>query len=385
MSTSTFEPALLPDAVKEDLCRGLLAEFGANVTRVREPDGELNCRCVMPWHPENKPSASLNYKKLTYKCLGCGSQGGLLWLIGMARGVTGTQARDWLGTQTGLDGADIELKALLDLFDALEADRPSRREPIPKMGEAAIAAWEGIVHPYMTTGVPEIGLEGRGIPVENLLAMRVGYSPDYRVNVSSDPDSPVWAESHRIVIPHFWRGDLVGWQSRQIVDDGTPKYLSTPGFPKDQTVYNYDAVVASGSRVVLVVESPATVLRHRHHLPIVATFGKDVTDAQVRLLAHFETVVWWPDNDEAGWAATLGRKGERRGDEGTLGLPERLEPYSDVLVVDSDWAADGAQMPDDLAARLFAEAVPAPVWRIPSALRCWHCKRCHTGYCEEAA
>lgn len=369
---STFEPAMLPDAVKEDLCLDLLSEFGARVTSM-SADGELRHCCVMPWHDERRPSASLNYKKLTYKCLGCDSSGGLLWLIGTVRSQTWGQVHEWLGSQTGIGGADFDLAALLKVFDALEAGETRQTVPIPRMSDKAIADWEGVIHPWLTTGIPDV-MEGRGIPEVNAKAMRVGYAPEYPVQF--DDDGNVTATSHRIVIPHFWNGSLVGWQSRRMVNDDTAKYLSTPDFPREQTLYNHDP----SRKWAVVVESPMTCLKHLHHLPMVGTFGASITDKQIRALAEYPRLVIWMDPDPAGWKQFMGWQED--GGEYHPSLAERLGPYSDVYYVASDWAADGADLDDETAAALVEEAVPSALWQMPTALRCLACREYHSGACQ---
>lgn len=375
--TGVFEAVLLPDSAKEQLARSLLAEFGVTSISTREPDGELIHRCVLPWHPETKPSASLNYKKLTYRCLGCDSKGGLLWLISSARGISTTDARGWLAGQTGLDGADFDLTALLDLFDALYEDRRSGPPPMPQFGVQVLAPWM-FIHPILTVGAPDLGIKGRGIPEANLMAMQVGFAAEYPMD--RDPETgAVTRTSQRIIIPHFWQDRLVGWQSRRVADDGTPKYLSTGDFPKDRTIYNFDAK----RRTAVVVESPMSVLRHLHHLPIESTFGASVTDGQVRLLAQHEQVILWMDNDEAGWKAVEGRdepKGKRV--EHHPGLGEKLSAYCDVRVVDSPWAGDAAEIDDETVAALVADAVPYALWRRPQVLLCLSCKKSHEGKCD---
>lgn len=374
-----FEATLLPDPVKEELARSLLAEFGVTSITTREPDGELIHCCPLPWHPETKPSASLNYKKLTFRCLGCNSKGGLLWFIATVRGISGPDARTWLGEQTGLEGADFDLKALLDLLDALYDDsRKTGPPPMPSFGEKVLAPWR-FIHPILTTGVPELGIKGRGIPEANLISMQVGFASDMRVRVGES-----FVSSQRIVIPHYWRDNLVGWQSRRVGNDGTPKYLSTADFPKDRTLYNFDGK----RRRAVVVESPMSVLRHLHHLPMEATFGASVTDGQMRLLTQHEQVILWMDNDTAGWNAVEGHfptkqvNGKLVPGPVSPGLGARLSPYCDVRVVDSPWAADAAEMDEEMAADLVEQAIPYALWNRPTVLYCLACRQSHEGVCS---
>jgi hypothetical protein len=43
-----------------------------------------------------------------------------------------------------------------------------------------------------------------------------------------------------LIIPYYHQGKIVWYQSRQLIDDGTPKYLSKVG--SDRTLYNIDEI-----------------------------------------------------------------------------------------------------------------------------------------------
>lgn len=356
-----FEAGLLPDSQKEALCRSLLDEFGASVNRVY--DDELIHGCLLPWsrHKDQKvnPSASLNWSKLTYKCLGCGGGGGLLWFIAACRGTGSTEARKWLEKSQGLGTEVMNLSDLLRFFDALyESSSKSRgKAPIPRYDERVLAPWD-LRHPYMFDPITE---GGRGIPMSTLDKFKIGYAEDYKARLGEG-----FIDSERIVIPHFWQGDLVGWQTRRLGADGTAKYLSSPDFPKDQTVYNFDYM----AQTTVVVESPLSVLAHDHHLHMEATFGASVTEHQLRLLTKHPRVVLWMDNDDAGWSAVEGTK-DNRGNTAKTGMAEYLSRYADVRIVDSPWAADPADLPDYEVQQLVTDAVPYGLWARPRALREW--------------
>lgn len=340
-----FEAAMLSDPEKESLCRSLLAEFGVTSVKVIEPRGELVHCCPLPWHDDRSPSAHLNYKKLAFRCWSCDSAGGLLWFIATCRGETDNQSRIWLERQTGTGAEEQPLAALLSFIDSVYGQKDHYRPPIPKMSPRVLEPLMRI-HPYLTDPIVE---GGRGIPEETLMRFQVGYGV-IPTRVSSQT-----VQSHRIVIPHFWRGDLVGWQSRRIVNDGTAKYQSTPDMPRDETLYNYEP----RARRAVVVESPMSVLSKAHLAPhLEATFGASVTDRQCRLLADHSCVVLFFDNDLAGWKAI-----ER--------VSPILEAYSEVLVVDSPWAADPADMDDDTYLTLVEEAIPFALWKRPVELQKW--------------
>jgi len=378
---STFEPALMPDSEKEALCRSLLEEFGVSDIRANER-GELQHAClVSSYHTDQdrNPTASLNYKKLTYHCLGCGASGGLLWFIATCRGGASSEARKWLAKATGTDGEVQNLSDLLRYFDSIYESKQTGRSPIPKYSDRILDPWQGI-HPYLTDGVPELGIEGRGISEENLLHFRVGYSEHFPLGDKKT--------SERIVIPHFWKGDLVGWQTRRLDSrDGTAKYLASPDFPKDSTLFNYDPKRKKAG----IVESMLSSIKHYHALPLEATFGASITERQVRLMERHETVVLWLDNDKAGWDALEGRYEDiKRGGKVVgrklvqEGLGSLLGRSLNVLVVDNPYAADAGDMTTEDAVALYEAAIPYGAWERPEVLYCYRCKEvAHEGPCEE--
>lgn len=351
----------LPDELKLEFCLDLLDQVGAEKVNVRANRGEIIHCCLAPWHNEKKPSASLNYEKMVYRCLGCPAKGGILWLIGITQGVYGPEARNWLAEQTGLGGKEFQLAPLLRFLDAIEEQaKASKSGPmIPRYSDRVLDPWN-YVYPGLTTGVEDLGIVGRGIPEANLIEARVGWD----------------MESDRVIIPHFWNDELVGWQARRIIDDEIlypEKYKSTPDFPRDRTIYRKPK-----GKTIVVVESPMSVLRHMHHLPVAATFGSQVTEQQIALLRWYPEIIWWPDSDEAGWR-TL--EGHMEGDKYVPGAAALLTPYSNVRVVPTDWVGDPADLDDDTADALVAEAVPLALWARPWILRCLICKQTHGGPC----
>lgn len=345
MSKDVFEQALLPDFEKEALCRRLLEEFGAGHIRVR--DDEMIHGCLLPFgrhsNQDKEPTASLNWRKLTYKCLGsCDAGGGLLWFIGHCRGVSGQEARKWLDAETGYGPDDMPLSTLLAYFDAIYNPARPERAPIPRMDASVLDPWL-VIHPYLT--------EIRGIPEANIIKHRVGYG-SFRCWLGGDH----WVESERIVIPHFWRSSLTGWQTRRLIKDGTSKYLSSPELPKDETIYALDGWEQTPA---VVVESPMSVVAKAHLCPdMVATFGASVTDRQVRLLSNCRRVTLFFDNDEAGWKAT-----EQVG--------EALGAYTDVWVATNPWNEDAGGLPDEEVGKAIEGAVPWSLWSRPTEVATW--------------
>lgn len=384
---SFFEAALLPDASKRALCEGLLTEFGARIKSVNERTGEMVHGCLVSpgvhRDQERNPTASLNYQKLVYSCLGCGASGGLLWFIAVCRDETSVEARRWLEKTAGLGGQVMELGQMLKVLDSIYS-RPERA-PVPSFSERLLEPW-AYEHPYFT--------EERHISPETSRTYRLGWDP------STD----------RVVLPHFWNERLVGWQSRKLPPewrampwepkppraDGeevfdihsgapdSPKYHSSPDFPKDSTVYNH----REGGQVV-VVEAMLSVLRHEHAYHSEATFGAKVTPTQLRRLARHDEVILWMDPDRAGWDAMMGHpevkptRKDPKGKEAVPGMAEILSAHTRVRIVASPWQQDPADIPTEDAVELKDAAVPWSVWKPPKVLYCFQCKnRAHKGPCS---
>jgi hypothetical protein len=350
MTTKFFEAKHLPEEQREQLCRDLLSEFG--VTNIkRTVTKELIHSCPLPFgghkNGDRNPSASLNFVKLTFNCLACGNAGGLLWFIAACRGEESSQAREWLESQTGLGQTVMELKLLLDMLDAMYVGEQNEHSPIPTYSPSVLDPWTKwpSFHPYLTDGLPEFGIEGRGIPEGVLKHFRVGYAEEY------------FDGTERIIIPAFWRGTLVGWQARHILaGDYKDKYRNSPEFPREQIVFNEPDIVGPAP---IVVESPMSVLRHYGHQPkMAATYGAKVSDHQLRVLRQHPELTLWFDNDDAGWNATHA-------------VGEANSRYQQVWVIPSSYAADPADLPDDLVDSLIEQRVPYAIWNPPTELTPW--------------
>ena len=210
---------------------------------------------------------------------------------------------------------------------------------IPQMSARTLTPWLKL-HPWVT--------ETRRVKAEVAMAFQVGYGV-FRVPLGEE-----FVQSHRIVLPHFWKGNLVGWQTRRLTDDGTPKYLSSADFPKDLTLFNYQP----GKDVVLV-ESMLSVLTKHHIDPTIeATFGAKITDRQLELLSNHRTITLWMDNDSAGWKATHA-------------VARRIERYCPVFVVPSPYAADVGDLDDETYLELLSKKIPYALWQQPEELIPW--------------
>lgn len=336
-----FEVLQLPLDHKRQIVTDLLEEFGTNILEDR--DHEIRFHCNLPFgnhaHGDTTGKAHINYDKMTMHCWVCGG-GGFLWWVSTMQGGSDSQVREWLAERTGIGGVQ-ETASLLQFLDSIMNATPEvRTKTMPRYDPRVLDQW-AFIHPYLT--------DFRRIPAQNVIDSRVGFG-----NISVRIGDSQFVQSPRIVIPHFWKGELVGWQSRRLSDDGTPKYVSTPEMPKDFTLYNYDATAPA----TVVVEAPISVVAQRHNVHMEATFGANVTDHQLDLLAqHTGDILLWMDNDPAGWNSM---------EQMSQYLSQRT---SRLFVVDCPYAADPADLSSkDFATGLAEWRTPWVLWRRPSSL-----------------
>lgn len=332
----------LPLEDRADLCRALLEELGVTDIRHNPITHELVHGClVSDYHRDQQknPTASLNYDKGLFHCLGCQASGTLAWFIAVVKGTSSEEARSWIASRTGVDDEE-RFSLLIRHFDQMFAGEKKRYEPIPVYSPRMLEQWEVDSHWY---------LEDRGISGENIKRFRLGYDP----------------KEDGIVIPHFWKGDLVGWQIRYL-SPRRNKYGSTPSFPKRRTLFNYQR-----SDRAVVVEAPISAVKHEGEHHFEATIGAAVTDDQLRLLERHDDVVLWMDNDHAGWRATHK-------------IANYLMNRVNVWVVDSPFRGDPADLPGEVVNRMLSNrtlVVPYVAWRQPhpQMLACERCFSIHEG------
>ena len=153
--------------------------------------------------------------------------------------------------------------------------------------------------------------------------------------------------SGRIVIPIYnLHGQLVAYAGRAL-DNRPPKYKLPAGFRKALELFNLQRAMATGGRIVIVVEGYFDCVRvHQAGFPcVVALMGSSLSAAQESgLRRHFEGIVLILDGDAAGRAASEV-------------IATRLSGWRSVQVVR---VADGRQ-PDQLSPsairQLLAELV----------------------------
>jgi DNA primase len=278
---------------------------------------------VKPHHAngDQNASAACNIDKKTYVCYSMGYGCDLFHLIKKLEGKENfAEALTIIGGM--LTGATMEGTDFKEQLGKVFEYSP-RTMTLPHYFPSVLAKWLQ-PHDYWAT---------RGVTPTTVEALQLGYDP----------------EEHRVVFPHFFGEELVGWQKRVLPETAPPfpKYKNSWGFPKSDTLYNYDT--ASKHPRVCVVESPMSVAKaHSLGVPnVMATFGAKVSLQQSKLLRDFERVYLWFDRDPAGL------NGERE-------LASMLYRHTDVHVVIPDFNRDLADC-DNLEeiARKIGGAVPA--------------------------
>ena len=282
---------------------------------------------------DSHPSASCNVEKKLYVCYGF--WGGTLFHLIQKLEDKSSFAEIVPLLSPMLSESTVEPDKFAEEIEKLLSDPDHRRTAFPSYSDRVLAPW-AFVHPW---------LYERGVDADTASRLQIG-----------------WREQdNRIIIPHFWDGNLVGWQARAIPPrpgqwPGTPqpqpKYRNSPGFPKSDTLYYDNSRDFPSGGTVLVVESPFSVIRAVSlglEVPVVATFGAKVSSVQSRILAEFDEVIIWSDPDPAG--ASMRRS-----------LSESLYRHCVVKVVEPDPEMDLADYPtlSSVEAKL-AEAVPAAI------------------------
>lgn len=313
--------------------RALLEHYGARnqTEQVNVKDGttEIVHSClidrVYPHHSngDTNPSASCNVDKRKYVCYSLGMGCDLFHLVMKLEGRESLAESMSLVAQF-LTGATVSARRFSD-----ELEKAFAKTNVYDLGfneiDPQILKSFDYPHQYWNE---------RGITSEAQMKLHLGFDPDTK----------------RLVFPHFVNDKLVGWQKRVVpgetIKDLDAKYKNSPGFPKNDTVYNLDA--ARAHPTVIVVESPMSVAKAvGWGIPnVVSTFGAKVGQPQIDALASFEKVYVWMDRDAAGV------KAEQK-------LVTGLYRHTKVMVVTPEWGKDMADYTEDEALEKLHDATPA--------------------------
>ena len=202
---------------------------------------------------------------------------------------------------------------VLDLVACLEGC--SLRQAALRLQEEWRGAGRAVGEPQRASkGSSTSGGADRPHPLS--FSLRLGWHP-YLEERAVDPATAAWFGvgyyagggwlRNRMVFPiHDAEGQLVAYAGRSL-DDGEPRYLFPPGFPKSQVVFNLHRAVWESARWALVVEGFFDCLQVHQagYRNVVALLGVSLSEAQEKLLLErFARLVLMLDGDEAGQRAS---------------------------------------------------------------------------------
>ena len=284
------------------------AALGINVDRRGDEDWAL---CPLPTHTGDRsdPHFSINNESFLWKCYSCGGGGGLVSLVEQVNGMDRQEAVNWLAQFSEVDSAsaDVEhkLKRYLGYLHRTDDWVWEKKPTLPWMPPHMLDQFHDDV--MLGADLLQFAFHKWGVGPDTVDEFQIGCKREYVHKRRLQGDA--------IIIPHFWDGNLVGWQARWFDTDSVqvlfgggkvPKYVNTDDFPKEFTLYNWERALEYRGQPLIVVESFATVMKlHQSGYPAaVGTFGASVSEHQTKLLGSWDGPVMLAyDNDQAGESA----------------------------------------------------------------------------------
>lgn len=311
----------------------VLTDLGIDIQEVNRTEHWASC--PLPTHPsaDVKPSFSVNEVSMLYNCFVCGG-GPLPLLVAEMQGLEsdeyGTRfdkALEWLLPYS--DG-DIEVDDDEGFMDQLERylERESR---VKRSRETDLPYYSPRVIERLDYA-PLDALDKWGIKHEaTVVQFGIRYDEARRrTKGKRDYEGPA------LVIPHIFRGEIVGYQERWLDDDRPhwiPKYTNSDNFPKATTLYNWDGVLEEARRgqPPVVVESTLTTARlWEVGYSSTATFGASVRDEQIRLLRTLRCGVILGFDDDPDFQNARGQTVEGAGKKAMNDVAQKLLDYIPV-------------------------------------------------------
>jgi DNA primase len=340
-----------------------------DVVRLRKSGGTYKGLC--PFHQERTPSFTVSPARGTFKCFGCGEGGDAITFVEKTENVDFVGAIEMLARRFGVE---------LEYEEASpEQERKRQRdERLRALLERAAEFYSRVLWDSAAGATAREYLSARGLGEAVCREFRLGYAPGgprlaSRALAEGYTQEELLAVGlanrrgndyfqRRIVFPLAdARGRVRGFQARKLHDDDPlqAKYVNSPEgelFRKGDLLYGLDlarqAIAKEDRAVVVEGNADAIALRQAGFLPVVASMGTALTEAQLRELARLTKRLFLCfDADAAGQDATL------RGMELAVrqGFTVRVVPL-----------AEGTDPADDPAAfqQRLASPVSYPVHRV---------------------
>ncbi len=257
--------------------------------------------CLDPWglhkNGDTTGKLAINTDKGVYNCWVCGG-GTLQQLVMEVKHVGYDDALRYLTRFVSAfqKESDDEFRVRID---RLLQEESKEKKPPPIFNP-------GVLDRFVISDPSEDWVSDRRISPEVAQFFKVGIHGEHRRYVSGRGEFVGQA----VILPHFWRKKLVGWQERWLgqTPSWLPKYTNTTDFPRETTLWGYDFSLPQTKRPVICESVPTALRLISEGFPAIATFGASVTTDQITLLRVFQQgVILARDNDDAGvkWRAKL--------------------------------------------------------------------------------
>jgi DNA primase len=268
-------------------------EEAINFEPIEQTEAEDRGYCPLPFdlhkNGDTTGKFSINRHKKVYGCWVCGG-GSFLSLAMNMNNMDTKEATEWLHQFVGSESDDNLLERVQQIFDK-ESPEPF---VLPYHNDAVLDKWLTPDHPWV---------KERGISPSIARAYKIGYDESLTRHRSLKKGGGSYT-GPAIILPHYWHGQLVGWQTRWLSDDlpdWLQKYDNKPDFPKNETLFNYDHAKLCKQPPIVVESVPTSLFLLSHGYSTVATFGSKVTEEQMIYLRGFQQgILFAPDNDGAG-------------------------------------------------------------------------------------
>jgi DNA primase len=332
------------------------------VVRLRKAGGTYKGLC--PFHQERTPSFTVTPARGTFKCFGCGEGGDAITFVEKTEGLDFVGAIELLAKRFG-----VELE--YEEASPEQERKRARDEKLRALLERAAEFYARVLWDSELGATAREYLSSRGLGEEICREFRLGYAPGgaqlaararqegytqeelLAVGLASRRGSDYF--QRRIVFPLAdARGRVRGFQARRHPDDDStqPKYVNSPEgelFRKGDLLYGLDlarlAISKEDRAIVVEGNTDVIALRQAGFLPVVASMGTALTEAQLRELTRLTKRLFLCfDADAAGQDATL------------RGMELAVREGFNVRVVP---LAPGTDPADDPAA--FQERLASPV------------------------
>ena len=299
--------------------RNDIADVVGSYVNLMPKGGNLWACC--PFHNEKTPSFSVSPGKQIYHCFGCKKGGGVINFVMEMENLSFPDAVQFLAkrvnmevpVEDGNDAATRQRSRLLDLnrdaaryyYEVLQSPagaavqayldkRMIRKNIAVRFGMgASTPEWDGLIRAMTAKGYTKAELLKAGLAVQN----KHGGLYDFFRN--------------RLILPVIdIRGDVVGFGSRVIIAEDSPKYKNTnetPVYAKRKVLYGLNLAKKTKRPNIILCEGNLDVvtLHQAGFDNAVASMGTALTVEQTRLLSRYtKELVLCYDNDNAGQMAT---------------------------------------------------------------------------------